>query len=102
MVFVIEGHSNKGIKAFKCDICNKDFSEARNLRDHHTIFHEWDQNLECDLCDFVLDEESTYTHFNNVHEGVKPYKCNVCYEAFIDVETIKLHLDAVHKVGKAI
>ena len=38
------------------------------------------------------------THVESVHEGKKPFKCDICGSYFAHKGTLKIHVDGVHKL----
>ena len=40
--------------------------------------------------------KATKSHVLSVHEGKKPYKCEVCDSSYSQPNTLRRHIDAVH------
>jgi KRAB domain-containing zinc finger protein len=68
-----------GKKDFKCDQCDKAYSQKGDLNTHINATHKKIKGVWCDLCDY-----SSYTradlekHSNNVHLEKKNFKCGHC------------------------
>ena len=59
----------KTIENFKCELCSKNFSSKRNLKNH----------------------------ISSVHEGLKNHKCETCGKAFSQLHHLKGHIRSVHQ-----
>jgi len=55
--------NHKNIKIFQCEICNKNYSNKNNLKNHLSI-----------------------------HTGNKPHKCNICQKSFRLKRTLTEHI----------
>ena len=66
----------------KCNICEKDFTEAGSLRKHILVVHEGKRNFKCDICGKAYGEaRHLKNHKLNVHDGAK-FKCDQCDKSF--------------------
>ena len=55
------------------------FDEEQNFKSHIESVHEGKKPYECDICGKVLDEEQNFkSHIESVHEGKKSYECDIC------------------------
>ena len=62
---------HEGQKNHKCDLCNKAFSENRDLKKHIKCVHEGLKNHKCDICDKAFSEPwKLKRHILTVHEGL--------------------------------
>ncbi|XP_067686103.1 uncharacterized protein [Haliotis asinina] len=99
---VFTGHVNthKGIQTYTCDVCQKKFSTAGNLRSHRIVHKE--KSLKCPYsgCDFAtrlknrLDQHVKLMH---THRDSKPHVCPHCpYKTAIKGNLLK-HQRNVHR-----
>ena len=63
-----ENSNVKGKKTFKCEICDKKFSQKVNIN----------------------------IHYSSVHEGKKTFKCNICDKCFSRKIFMDRHIASVH------
>ena len=69
--------------AFKCDSCNRDFTENSKLKQHIASVHEGKKPFTCDLCNRNFANNSNLTkHIASVHEGTKKSECKICDRQF--------------------
>ena len=119
---------HKGEKNFKCNFCNKTFSQSsgRNthiksvhkkvsyncefcqrifkgsdkLKQHIRFVHEGKKDNKCDLCEKAfVNKENLKKHIQNIHEGVKNYKCESCDKYYYDLRDLKIHVKRHKTVG---
>ena len=63
---------------FKCDPCNKTFSQIGNLNLHIETVHENTRNHQCQSCNYTCSTKSVLKkHVLSVHEKIQDYKCTV-------------------------
>ena len=61
-------------KKYRCDICEKHFTQKEDLRRHKDSVHE-DKKYRCDICDKQFTQtDGLRRHNHSVHEGNK-YTC---------------------------
>ena len=64
--------AHKGIKPFKCGICNSNFGEKGTLKKHVSRFHEGMKQFKCETCNSNFGEKSNLEqHISSDHEGKK-------------------------------
>ena len=56
----------------------------------------------CELCSFRCSDQSGLNfHTRNVHDKIKPHKCNICQKSFGYTAELNQHITAVHEGIKA-
>ena len=50
----------------------------------------------------VAQKGSMNDHVASVHEGVKPFKCDICQYSCSEKDSMKKHVASVHEEKKAI
>ena len=83
---------HRGLKPYKCDICDKAYGDRSTLRSHKNNVHLGIKPHKCDICDKAYGDSSTLrSHKKNVHLGIKPHKCDRCCKTF-NVGNYRNHL----------
>ena len=106
-----------------CKLCNKQFANKRNLRDHNRIFHESAEDilskysLSCPECDKIFYKKSNltshmlrhsrykYLHLLSIHifnffvSSEKPFICGIenCGKRFKREKTLVKHFQLIHQ-----
>ncbi|XP_040261839.1 zinc finger protein 501-like [Bufo bufo] len=80
-----------GRKQYKCDLCNRCFSDASNLRRHKNI-HTGLRPYACDVCGSSFRQKSQLDRHHLVHTGERPYRCAFCTKGFRDSTELRVHL----------
>ena len=84
-------------RPFVCEICPKSFKENSKLTDHRKIHTKPTFFCKTEGCDKAFTKEWTLTQHERIHTGVKPYKCDVCYVAFVQKNSLNVHNNTHHK-----
>ncbi|XP_066435864.1 zinc finger protein 271-like [Eleutherodactylus coqui] len=79
-----------GRKQYKCDLCDRCFSDASNLRRHKNI-HTGLRPYVCDLCGSSFRQKSQLDRHRLVHTGERPYRCAFCTKGFRDSTELRVH-----------
>ncbi|XP_048002777.1 zinc finger protein 724-like [Leguminivora glycinivorella] len=85
-----------GEKRFKCDRCEKSFTQKTNLVFHMRVHSASRPSYECPLCG------KHFAFFNNrrrhmfIHTGLKPFKCETCGKCFTTAGEQRAHVEHVH------
>ncbi|KAK3876960.1 hypothetical protein Pcinc_018290 [Petrolisthes cinctipes] len=83
-------------RRYKCNICNKELTTVRNLKNHITSFHHKQRTFVCQICNKSFSKSSSLqVHMRSVHTGERPFSCNVCSKNFHDPALLKIH-QAIH------
>ncbi|KAJ8311923.1 hypothetical protein KUTeg_010530 [Tegillarca granosa] len=81
--------SHCGKNPFKCEFCDKSFSQEPYLNKHLYI-HMKDKPFKCKECGKQFASKSNYTIHEKTHSGVS-YPCDVCGKVFKADERLKAH-----------
>ncbi|XP_028164132.1 zinc finger protein 260-like isoform X2 [Ostrinia furnacalis] len=85
-----------GEKRFKCDRCEKSFTQKTNLVFHMRVHGASRPTYECPLCG------KHFAFYNNrrrhmfIHTGLKPFKCETCGKCFTTAGEQRAHVEHVH------
>ena len=94
-----------GIKV-KCDLCDKEISNSLRLWKHKVFHHnETKDAWICKKCPrkrwSAFQTQAIYDkHMKEVHEGIKPNKCNICSRMFSTMKTLNLHISKIHEASE--
>uniref|UniRef100_A0A7S1TMR7 C2H2-type domain-containing protein n=1 Tax=Erythrolobus australicus TaxID=1077150 RepID=A0A7S1TMR7_9RHOD len=68
----------------RCELCNKCFTSAFNLKRHTQAVHHADRSFECETCGMRFKlKESLVSHRRCVHrQGAQLYQCSSCSKSF--------------------
>ena len=86
-----------------CHICSFKAVTNQQLRIHVESKHDKIKNIECphEGCDLKFCSKfSMKNHFKNLHSSERPYKCDICGDAFAVTWKLKLHKERVHEGKK--
>lgn len=78
-------------RPFKCDICQKSFSQPSLLSKHKKI-HFGEKPFKCDHCGKGFSESGNLNRHLRTHTGEKPYCCKICGKAFSQASHVNKHL----------
>ena len=99
--FKVFNKSSNGRKDFKCESCEKSFSEGQTLRRHIRRIHEGHKDYECESCGKSFSAgHALKKHIYTIHEGHKDYKCDYCGKAFPESAHLKKHMRQTHEGHK--
>ena len=66
-----------GAKAYKCDMCEKEFTWSSDLNRHKQI-HTRAKLFKCDFCEKGFARSEYLTTHKRIHTGEKPFQCFLC------------------------
>ena len=49
------------------------------------------------MCEYETKNQCLKRHIESVHEGIKPFKCNMCEYETATNQSLKRHKNSVHK-----
>ena len=87
-------HTSDEEKPFKCKECDKRFLKESLLKSHAKV-HSDEKPFVCqyDSCNFRTKMLcSLKVHIRGVHEKERPYKCQNCNSAYLNISHLKRHL----------
>ena len=58
------------------------------------------KNRTCDICQKVVSRANFSRHMSNVHDKIKPHKCDFCDMAFGQLSNLEKHIENLHKKPK--
>lgn len=94
---VREYHESVG--EHKCSECDKVFNTSKNL-DTHMLTHG-DKKFKCKLCDkSYANPQNLHRHVKEFHKPDKTCTYENCQEKFLDMSSLKEHLDNIHKLDE--
>ncbi|KAH9515123.1 hypothetical protein Btru_019273 [Bulinus truncatus] len=95
-----EIHTN--VKPYTCDICNKGFRQASQMKNHQVIHANreeksgnkgWFSSKPCDICDRVFaNSKCLKKHKEAVHSSHKPFECMYCNHTTARKAMMELHI----------
>lgn len=86
---------------YKCDWCEMSFKSSESLRVHTadedpecTFDSSGHQLFQCDVCrKTFLNEHLFRSHNTDMHEGGKPYKCDICKAEYYHLASLTKHYE---------
>jgi uncharacterized Zn-finger protein len=77
-----------GEKLFSCDVCNKSFNLARNLK-RHTWLHTGENPFSCKYCTQKCPDLFNLQNHERSHTGEKPFTCKYCPRKFANTGNLR-------------
>ncbi|XP_064648263.1 zinc finger protein 521-like isoform X2 [Lineus longissimus] len=81
----------------KCTVCNKTFSERKDLEDHVNKIHNVDRPFKCSECDKMFKSLSMLgAHLRKIHKKELSARCDFCTMSFLSQEDLDFHMRLKH------
>ncbi|XP_065065660.1 uncharacterized protein LOC135691653 isoform X1 [Rhopilema esculentum] len=91
-----------GERPFKCDKCDWAFVQRTHLRRHKMVKHGDGKQLgkhQCDQCQRWYSNKSVLEmHVITIHQGLRPFKCNMCKDTFNIQGLLLRHQRELHQM----
>lgn len=94
----LKSNCNNG-KSFKCQICNRDFTQKGNLKTH-LMTHSGERPYECQTCGKNFTQKGNLDTHVKIHTETKDHKCQYCDRGFTQRGNLKTHIRSVHTKEK--
>nr|CAD7202114.1 unnamed protein product [Timema douglasi] len=78
-------------KQFKCDICEKTFTQNSSLNIHMKL-HRGQKDYTCQICSRSFAQNSSLKSHIRLHTGQKPFSCPFCTKAFAQQSNLRSHV----------
>ncbi|KOB77312.1 putative zinc finger protein [Operophtera brumata] len=91
-------HVNKvhlQIKPYSCDMCDKQFYTAYNLRYHKKIHSKFSKE-KCNICSKTLKSRKLLVIHIRKHIGATPHICQICNQSYYLQTKLKKHMNLTH------
>lgn len=83
-------------KPYTCKICNREFCWLSTLKLHTTLKHSSDAKYRCNFCHLGFMDRVTFLDHQNMHLGIKQYKCELCSSTFTRRANLRTHKKVKH------
>lgn len=80
-----------GFKSHKCNVCGKVYTSQGNLDRHIRVSHKNDRRYKCDKCDKAFSQLTILRQHQAVHTTERKYSCDICIKSFKTPEYLALH-----------
>jgi hypothetical protein len=80
-----------------CLICEKEFSSSSYRKKHERFVHDGQKPFKCDICQKSFIHSSGLKVHQHIHTGAKPFTCELCDKNFNRPAHLKTHVRAVHE-----
>ncbi|KAL1402465.1 hypothetical protein pipiens_019743 [Culex pipiens pipiens] len=83
-----------------CEICGSRFTRKESLKMHVKRVHEGYRPHECSLCGLKFSLICLLKRHMYTHTGEKPFKCQLCPQAYAQTNDLVKHVARVHGLDK--
>ena len=74
------------------------FATANYLKGHTNNVHKGLKLYKCETCDNTFNNRASLNrHISTVHKGERNHKCELCSRRFSDKRSLKKHVSNVHE-----
>ena len=96
MLDVMHPSNPKSYTNCTCNICQKVFSDLKDLKIHETLIHRA-QIIKCSVCEAKYQKKyHLRMHMDHVHEKVTHSKCDICGSSFVSKSHLTRHKMVMH------
>ena len=93
------------IKPFECDICHNSFHTPNHLQSHRRASHDSSviystSSFQCETCGCRLRAAQNLVWHMNIHNGIKPFECDICHLSFAIPFMVRNHRRSAHPQEK--
>ncbi|XP_077597147.1 uncharacterized protein gzf1 [Stigmatopora nigra] len=85
-----EKHVHSNERLFTCEVCNKKFKRKKDVVRHHKQVHETHLH-ECSECGKLLSSKGSLLLHKRTHSGIKAYVCSECGARFTQKSALNMH-----------
>ena len=94
-----------GIKPFECDICHNSFPTPNLLQNHRDASHDSSvvystASFMCETCGCRVRHAQELVWHMNIHNGIKPFECDICHLSFAIPFMVRNHCRSAHPQEK--
>lgn len=86
-------------KGFKCQLCDRDFTQKGNLKTH-LMTHSGERPYECPTCGKNFTQKGNLDTHVKIHTETKDHKCQYCDRGFTQRGNLKTHIRSIHTKEK--
>ena len=83
---------------FKCEICEKCFSNNQKKNKHVRAVHGEKQIFECNICCKTFTSAGILNnHTETNHKAQRNNKCDTCGKSFTQYRNLNFHIETIHE-----
>lgn len=81
--------------------CGKKFKRYKSYRVHERSIHLNEKPFRCQLCNKKFTQKSDLAKHTYTHSGIKPFLCLTCEKPFSQSSNLYTHMKRIHKIKPA-